>query len=65
MADEIDFDPVVSAVRGALETLQPVHTLHSWLKTAEKHPGLVALGVGLAVAPHLAPHFAAGLEAAR
>ncbi|UGQ12294.1 hypothetical protein LO772_01395 [Yinghuangia sp. ASG 101] len=63
MSDEIDFNPFVGAVRGALDTLQPVHTLGAYVKTAIENPGWVALGAAVAMAPHLGPGLAAGLEA--
>ncbi|WP_436788957.1 hypothetical protein [Yinghuangia sp. YIM S10712] len=66
MSDEIDFNPIVGAVRGALDTLQPVGTLRKYVQLAADRPGLVALGVGgIAVAPHLAAGLGVGMEAAR
>lgn len=65
MSDELDFNPIVSAVRGALDTLQPVHTLRGYVQLAADHPGLLALGVGIAYAPQIAAGIGAGIGPTR
>lgn len=66
MSDELDFNPIVGAVRSALETLQPVHTLRGYVQLAAEHPGLVALSVvGIAAAPHIAAGIGSEMVAAR